>query len=253
MPDEREGLAWNIAHCPYFEDFDKGGAGPCWKIIASQELEPRNRYPPESWTGRIAEAQILFVTSNPNTTPGKPPKPMPTTPMELLKFNEEYFEEHSLGRVPTWRRLPLWASQLLGTEPDIAQRCLAITDVVRCASKIQSGVPEALNQCVVTWLPKVIAESHAAVIAWCGSYAQAALREHLPHRIALSPGESWGPREFYGRERILLGLPHPAYRFKDCDHLDDLFDRADLERAAAWLASNAGNKPGQFSGSVNRE
>lgn len=236
----RAALAWDIARCPFFMGFDRGEAGACTTIIGSQRLDVANRYPPESWTGPIASARVMFITSNPNTTPGTPPRtPLPTSPNELLDFNEGYFDSHPVHAVPTWRRLPLWASQILGVEPSEAIGMLAITDVVRCASRQQQGVWAALGQCARTWLPKVLEISGADVVAWCGSAARTALREHLPHdRIALRSGEIWGPDEFYGRERMLVGLPHPADRFKARDRVADL--GVQVQRLGTWIASRGG-------------
>jgi hypothetical protein len=136
-------LAWTIAHCPHFLGYDAGKAGVCSDVIKAQGEWRRS---PEGWTGRLLEAPILFVTSNPNTDVTKPgTDPVFRSAEELAAFNDLYFDSHVIGGVQTWKQMERWATTLLGGEAAAPGKDFALTDAVRCASPLQNGVDRAMG------------------------------------------------------------------------------------------------------------
>jgi len=206
----RTALADAIASCPHFKAFDLGQAGVCTEVIGAQGSWRR---PPEGWTGRLLEAPILFVTSNPNTDVTKPGNdPVFETPEDLAKFNDLYFDSHSLSGVQTWIQLQKWATAFLGGLKAVPGADFALTDAVRCASPGQLGVDSAMGRCASLYLGQILELSGASVIGFCGK-ARVALRDFIEpdrYRVDLAVDQVIGPVEFFGRERMLVGLRHPA-------------------------------------------
>jgi hypothetical protein len=227
-------LAWEIARCPYFQAYDAGQAGVCAEVIAAQG---KWRRAPEGWTGRLREAPILFVTSNPNTnieTPGS--DPVFQTKEDLARFNDLYFDSHAVSGAETWTQMRKWATTLRGGRDTIAGRDFALTDAVRCASPKQAGVEAALGRCAGRYLGKVLALSDARVIAFCG-VARKALSEFVEperYRVNLAVNEVTDPVEFFGRERILIGLKHPADVYHGDRDLTAL-GKVKLSALVSWL------------------
>src|SRR6266851_354016 len=60
-------LATEIQRCPIVEAVLDGEDGPCCQVVGYQSKNRDNRwYVPEPWTGHIASARILFISSNPS-------------------------------------------------------------------------------------------------------------------------------------------------------------------------------------------
>jgi hypothetical protein len=228
-------LAWSIAHCPHFLGYDAGTAGVCSDVIKAQGDWRRS---PEGWTGRLQEAPILFVTSNPNTDVTKPgTDPVFRSAEELAAFNDLYFDSHGVGGVQTWRQMERWATALLGGRAATPGKDFALTDAVRCASPIQYGVDQAIGRCAGLYLGSVLASAGARVVGFCGK-ARDALQEFVEpprYRMTLAVGDVIGPMEFFGRERMLIGLRHPADVYHGSLELT-VPNSADRERLVAFLA-----------------
>lgn len=230
----RTALALRIAACPHFE---RGGDGDCETVIAAQRLDHALRRRPEPWTGKLDRVPILFVTSNPNTEPGKVPKQSEVPTSErLLDFYEGYFSRHpeSIDTVPTWKRMRVWAGQLLRAHPN-ADSNFALTDAVHCASRQQAGVPEAVKRCATLYLQPIVEASVARLVICCGSAAVSGFNSATAGRVALKQGMSWGPAELWGAQRIVAAFPHPADRFRAVDNLEQIVPQL-LPDLQAWLA-----------------
>jgi hypothetical protein len=181
----RTWLASQIASCTHFE---RGGDGVCDTVISAQSLPHGLRRMPEPWTGRrrLDRAPILFITSNPNTKPGKVPNQSEVPlPDRLLDFYESYFERHpdSIKTVPTWRRMRIWADQLCRNPS--ADVNFALTDAVHCASRKQVGVREALERCATLYLRQVVEAGVARLVVCCGSAAARGFNIATDGRVAL--------------------------------------------------------------------
>jgi hypothetical protein len=215
---DRALLAWQIAGCPHFRDFDRGQAGACTDVIKAQG---RFRRSPEGWTGRLLQAPILFVTSNPHTNVDQPgTDPDFKTPEELAIFNDLYFDSHPVSGARTWSQMQKWATTLRGGRGTIPGRDFVLTDAVRCASPAQEGVDRAMGRCASLYLGRILTLSAATVIGFCGK-ARTALRNFIEperYRVDLAVDQVIGPLEFFWRDRMLIGLRHPAdFRHGDLD------------------------------------
>jgi hypothetical protein len=76
-------------------------------------------------------------------------------------------------------------------------------------------------------------------VGFCGK-ARDALREFVEptrYRMSLAVGDVIGPVEFFGRERMLLGLKHPADIYHGSLELA-VRNSTDLERLVAFLATS---------------
>jgi hypothetical protein len=207
---DRASLGWEIATCPHFRAYELGQAGVCTDVITAQG---KFRRPPEGWTGRLLEASILFVTSNPHTDIEEPgTDPDFKTPEELATFSDLYFDSHQVSGVRTWMQMHKWATTLRGGRETVPGKDWAITDAVRCASPAQEGVDLAMGRCASVYLGRVLILSGAIVIGFCGK-ARTALRDCIEperYRVDLAVDQVIGPVEFFGRDRMLIGLRHPA-------------------------------------------
>lgn len=236
--DELATLAWSIAHCEHFRRYDSGNAGVCSDVIEAQGEWRRS---PEGWTGRLLQAPVLFVTSNPNTDVTKPgTEPIFTSADELAAFNDLYFDSHGVGGAQTWKQIERWATTLLGGRAAAPGRDFALTDAVRCASPMQRGVDRAMGRCAGLYLGSMLALAGARVVGFCGKarVAVAEFVEPARHRMTIAVGEVVGPLKFFGRERMLIGLRHPADIYHGSLELT-LRETVDLDSLIAFVAADA--------------
>lgn len=80
----------------------------------------------------------------------------------------------------------------------------ALTELVRCKSLREYGVPEAAQECTSRYLIPTIEAAGAVVIVTLGKIAEAHARRLAHFEGAVSP-----PRMIAGRERVIAVLPHP--------------------------------------------
>ncbi len=84
-------------------------------------------------------------------------------------------------------------------------------EIVRCKSRSEEGVREALPECAGRYLERTLALSGAGVIVGLGGLA----REMLTARFRpVGGGNLHGPIVIASRRRFLLFLPHPNARGK---------------------------------------
>jgi hypothetical protein len=146
-----------------------------------------------------------------------------------------------LRSTPFWSAVRQRAIELLRQEarPGIDY---ALTEIVRCKSKSEFGVTEAVKECVPRYFEKTLMLSSAKVIVVLGLHAQRVVQKELH----LSVGASiYGPAHIYGRRRVLAFLPHPNSRgprtFGKCLSVAELAElRAFLKsgKIAAWQSGN---------------
>jgi len=111
--------------------------------------------------------------------------------------------------VAYWGSCKARASELLGrpTRPGIDY---ALTEVVHCGSRHETGVRAAAAECVTRYLERVLGLSPAAVVVVVGSVARDICRAMVPG-LAVSSHLA-GPLRWAGRDRRILFLPHPNAR-----------------------------------------
>src|SRR5689334_7132411 len=93
-PSDRLLLA--IARCPV-EDacLQDGARGPCSRIVLSQGVRQReNLQVPEPWSGHLASAPILFLSSNPSISAGEDYPTAAASDGQLVSFFNDRLDGH---------------------------------------------------------------------------------------------------------------------------------------------------------------
>lgn len=67
-PKERESqkLLCEVVRCRELSEATRNAAHPCSEIVRFQDRIDADFQPPTPWVGRLSEAPILFIGSNPN-------------------------------------------------------------------------------------------------------------------------------------------------------------------------------------------
>lgn len=172
-----EGLLLEIAHCPVVRRCLEQPelVHPCAQIVRSQGAATVADFQvPEPWTGQIATAPILFLSSNPSSSRSDPPSDLdeefPTGSKDawpdarVVDFFDKRFGDgreawtrnglYVLRRdgsfsqhwVRFWASAKARATEALGREA-VPGRDFAMTEVVRCKSTGEGGVASAAGHC----------------------------------------------------------------------------------------------------------
>jgi hypothetical protein len=190
----------------------------CTAVVGAQGVTKRAAFQlPEPWRGDIASAPVLFVSSNPSWNREDDSPRFSDSDDHVAAYYHGGFpstyprnvdrQGRAIGRpVAFWSAIRRRAAELYRCSADrlIAGRHFAMTEVVRCKSRAEFGVDAAAEECVSRHLAATLCLSVAPVIVLLGSVVLRVLdlnRAQMPHR-----------RDWYGRERFLLWLPHPNAR-----------------------------------------
>jgi hypothetical protein len=216
----------------------------CREIVRSQAATSAARFQvPEPWSGRLDEARLLFVSSNPSISPTEVYPSRSWTDQQICDFFDNRFEgryvqggvrylqqDGSYSKsVPYWRKVLEWATDLFpGARPG---RDYALTEVVHCKSKGQQGVATALSNCSNRYTDAIADASVAKTIVVVGAFA----RDEIKARYGLARQQVIGPIMFRGRQRMIAFVMHPA-GFGAHDLLG-MLGATDLARLQAWTQS----------------
>lgn len=220
-------LLVEIARCRVFRECKSGArpsSDPCARVVAFQaDVGLDDHHLPEPWSGRLSEAPILFVSSNPSINRNEQ-FPVPGWDDDaIVDFFENRFEggrkrwvvdgarslrvdgTHSRP-VRSWTGVRNRASDLLG-RPAMPGRDYAVVDIVRCKSPDEVGVAAARLTCATRYLRRTIEASAATVIVTLGEKARPTVASLFggPPRMGVH-----GPVEIGGRTRYLASLGHPT-------------------------------------------
>jgi hypothetical protein len=182
---------------------------------------------PEPWVGHIAEAPILFVSSNPSirgqitpdgiAAPTRDGITWDTTDDEIVDRFENAFDKYMVDGVRWigatratryWSSIKRRAQELIPNRPVHPGHDYALTEVVRCKSRGEVGVAEAGPACIERHLTSTMELSAARVIVGIGAHARRALTSQF--RLTSSLGVQVTARG--SRERLIVFLPHPNAR-----------------------------------------
>jgi hypothetical protein len=233
--DERrhsaDGLLLEIARCPVVQlclDHPEM-IHPCAEIVRSQGASSVADFQmPEPWTGPIATAPILFISSNPSISKDEeyPTRSRDDWPNDrIIDFfmgglgggREEWtrrgiFVRRKDGSFATgkdWVRIWASAKQRAGEalgRPAVPGRDYAMTEVVRCKSIKERGVASAMRHCPDRYLDRTLAVAAAGLLICFGNHA----RDEIQRRYSLPAGRVIvGPVEIAGQPRYVVFLPHP--------------------------------------------
>jgi hypothetical protein len=246
-------LARRISTCPLVERSrgDLGILEPCHDVVilGNNPLNAEHRRSPEPWIGHLAQARMLFVSSNPNGLDGSHGANSASPLDDLSIVLETEFAFDPVGPAgpsvqpkyvdlprTSWEGALVCSRQVFGTEVrpgyDYAQ-----TEVVHCGSAKQAGVEPALPVCVAMYLTQVLRAAAAPALIVVGAIAQDAFRRFLD--VDVGPNRMWGPRQLFGRQRVVVAVAHPAARNVDENRKYLSIEQMDLIKARLGIAKKA--------------
>jgi len=247
-------LLLKIARCPIVEQCLNGDSGhSCSKIVLSQGVDSYHFQSPEPWSGHLSDAPILFLSSNPSIgSPTYEQYPRASWDDEsITNYFECRFGGHQLSSVKQgiynagpgstrsargtayWIAVRSRAAELLckSRSQVVAGTDYALTEVVRCKSKNEVGVAEALSTCVGRYLEPTLAASAASVLVVLGASAKRAVCE----KYGLGPNRLLqGPVMLGNRSRLIVFLPHPT-GFAARKTFSRCLRPSELEQLREWL------------------
>lgn len=238
-------LLIEIARCPTIQACLNSANHPCAKVVQFQGSDSIDeRQVPEPWSGRITQAPVLFISSNPSISYDKV-FPTGDWPQDLICdfFNNRFGDgrrlwmkdgKKSLRPDGEYGRANMFLSSIRKRAIELFERDVnpggdySLTEVVHCKSKSESGVSEALDHCVSRYLRRGLSISRAHIFVVLGKYAKRAMKREFDARPCL-----YGPTDIGGQERIVAFLPHPNARepraFEQC------FPEEELNTIRAYL------------------
>ncbi|MEG4861524.1 hypothetical protein QUB75_29530 [Microcoleus sp. K1-B6] len=221
-------LLSEIVHCPHARECqeDLSVENPCRKIVDSQNAIGLEKFQvPEPWSGQIEQAPILFLSSNPSIGSDED---YPTWDWSCSEVHD-YFNYRFGGGRKHWivdgtksllkdgkysRSTRFWAA-VRQRAIELLQRNVspgidyALTEIVHCKSRAETGVEESQEQCVEAYLLRVLELARAKVIVVLGARAKQVIQSQFKISTANSISEFV---EIGNRERFFAFLPHPNAR-----------------------------------------
>ena len=224
-------LLLEISHCPELGQATNP-SHPCHRIVSCQ-VESEEFQLPEPWTGHLSSAPILFVSSNPSINEEEA---YPTTSWddnEVTDFFERRFDvnrpwtrdaryvllkdrrTYNTDWVRFWASVRKRAEELLGRAANPGKD-YAITEVVHCKSRAETGVSDALSTCSEKWLEPILENSAANIVVLLGNRA----RDVCCKLWEINGEQSVHFNVIVGhRSRAIVILPHPnAFKPKKITH-----------------------------------
>ncbi len=189
MEDVRK-LLVEIARCPIATEIRAGSLASslcCQKIVGLQKNNTSFQLP-EPWSGRIDQARILFVSSNPSIDPAEH-YPDPSWESDsIIHFFQHRFDRNGCVKqlkalrrdgtctrvVNYWTHARARTSEILEKERKkiVPGDDFALTEVVHCKSPMGAGVKEAREFCSGRYLERVLSVSAARVLIVYGDHAK---------------------------------------------------------------------------------
>lgn len=223
-----------------------GGSPPsprfpeCASVVAAQDAKGASDFQvPEAWRGDLANARLLFVSSNPGLNRHDDCPTADQSDQAIVDYYSAGFPEQfpkNLDRAgrPNPRAVSFWssilkrASELYGRSPKLIRpgTDFAITETVHCKSPSEAVARSAARQCVAQHFGSIARISSARVVVILGAFAADALG--LPNRPRANQ------RAWYGKDRLVLWLPHPNARERRT--VAALYSAEDITRVQEALA-----------------
>ncbi|MFZ2493507.1 MAG: uracil-DNA glycosylase family protein [Thermoanaerobaculia bacterium] len=252
-------LLIEIARCVNVPVARASSNHPCHQVVAAQAVAPHDFHVPEPWSGDLASAPILFISSNPALAQasrvGEPDAEYPTADWDaavvsdffthrfgdgqrgwVVGGNRALLTDGSHGKANAfWSAVKKRAEELLEREA-VPGVDYALTELVHCKSRGEHGVREAVSECARLYLTRVLESSGAAVIVALGSIAADALRTI----VNVSAGRVSEPFVLAQCERIVVLLPHPNAR--TVRSLTGCLAPEELDRLVSHLRGRAGRR-----------
>lgn len=254
MPIHLRELALSVARCPEVGRVDEvqpdGLLHPCHKVVHAQDNHAGPFQVPEAWAGNLESAKVVFVSSNPAISEGRPEAKLPSKRIAEMYPTVEWSDDdtadfmvHRFSSEKKWvvdrRHLkvdgvtrgskePYWGwiekqiQALLGQQ-SIWHEDAVMTEVVHCKSNKEHGVAEAALHCSSLHLGRILSATSAGLIVVVGDKARRAFQ--IAYADALGDYPRFGADEANGRpdpaqnivrmsiggtERLVCFLWHPG-------------------------------------------
>lgn len=215
-------LLLEIALCPNVRDCiaSPNDPHPCRAVVQTQKSRSLSDHQvPEPWSGALAEAPLLFVSSNPSISDTEEYPRWESSAERLRRyFNERFRESIREGLYPLQRdggypktHVAFWAEARSRAAELFGPRVIpgidyVLTEVVHCKSRKNMGVRDAVIECSSRYLDRLLAYSPARAIVPLGKIAGAVFRD----RYDLSPGPGLQHAAIGGRKRLVVFLGAPG-------------------------------------------
>ncbi len=207
-----------IAHCPNFQNCE---GTPCEKIVKSQKQEIKQI--PEPWNGNLNKSKLLFISSNPSISEKEIYPTQDWNDQKILDFFENRFSKerdyvkdyiypmrkdgYAKNEVKFWSHIRIMASTLLDSKNVIPGEDYSIMEIVRCKSRKETGVEEALRICSDKYLEKTLSMTNANTIIAIGAKSRNILEKKLNIKL---PKSTLIKKNIGEKERLIFTIPHPA-------------------------------------------
>ncbi len=223
-----EELLIEIARC---ENFINCENTDCKKIVEFQSHLPEKQLP-EPWDGDMENCKILFISSNPSLNEIDFYPSLSWKNEDIIDFFQNRFSlsknyvrnylypKHNIKTANdndvyanTWVRY--WAfvrsisRRLLETQDIKPGVDYALMEIVRCKSRDEYGVNEALDVCADKYLRRTLELSNARVIIAIGDKSRDILTDKLKINFK---ADSHVKMVINGIERFIFALPHTNAR-----------------------------------------
>lgn len=220
-------LLIQIASCQVAkEEFQNPGKHiSCSPIIRGQRATSWSNFQvPEPWTGHLASAPLLSLSSNPSISYTEKYPTGGWQVNDVIDFFEDRFEGHwvkagkqalqldgSYGNaVRYWSNIRSRAEELLGKSP-VPGVDYVLSEVVHCKSISEAGVREALHTCAKRYLGQILELFPATVIVLVGKKALEVWNNVSSVPLAADQKmEGTALTELNGKKRAIIYMPHPA-------------------------------------------
>ena len=221
--DQIEKLAWEITNCSNVEFAFKDSNHPCHQVVTWQakkwlpqisQIEGSQMHKPEAWTGNLAIAPILFLSSNPsfsihehfpnwnkdqwnlksvldfalNRFTTDESRAYGATQWGTLHNVDRTIEKDgklSKNRVRYWSWVRKMVSHIL-EKPEEKVSAISdyvMTEIVHCKSEYENGVISARKLCKDKYLERILQNSPANLIFVVGKNAALDMHSIFPNEI----------------------------------------------------------------------
>lgn len=219
-----ENLILEICQCPNIALAKDDSSHPCHVIVNVQNHDSNDFQLPEPWNGNIAQAKLLFISSNPSIDESEAYPTVDWPNNRILDFFQNRFHPErkwtqDARRVLTKdemtyakRTVPYW-NETRSMASDAFDRLAipgldySLTEIVHCKSRSRKGVKSCAKTCFDLWMSRIISVSDARVLIVLGDEAKEMMSEflNLDSEIPFYEGVSLG-----NSSRIVLFLAAPG-------------------------------------------
>ena len=244
----RRDLLLDICACPNVKAARASESHPCAEVVSSQNVRLLTDFQvPTPWIGQLRSAKVLFVSSNPSISDTEHHPTWSKSDGVMV----DYFENHFGGGRREWTEDGMRTLQLDGSYEanrfysSVKNRAAELLDdpepgsdyvltaAVRCKSRNECGVSDALDECSSAYLRKTIEASGAVIIVVLGDHARYAVCRLFG--VLRGDDRLSGPLKIGQRERHFAWLPHPANRSK-LRKFSNCFTPDEVSRLRALIA-----------------